>query len=165
MRGVMISRMPASGLSEFPNLVVTRTFSKAYGLAGLRVGYGVSSPAIAELLNRVRQPFNVNALVNAQRWQHCRNKPGLAAAVLRVVPNARACAMRWLHMGINSLPSRGNFLLAEIGDAAAAMSFCCGKVSSCVPLQIMDWTITCGFLSVSPSRMIVVWRASGICGS
>jgi len=48
-------------LAEFPNLVVVRaTFSKAYGLAGLRIGYGLSHPQVAELLNRVRQPFNVN---------------------------------------------------------------------------------------------------------
>ncbi|MDX1380605.1 MAG: aminotransferase class I/II-fold pyridoxal phosphate-dependent enzyme, partial [Xanthomonadales bacterium] len=52
-------------LDDFPNLVVTRTFSKAYGLAGLRVGYSLSSPAIADLLNRVRQPFNVNSLAQA----------------------------------------------------------------------------------------------------
>ncbi len=50
------------GLDRFPNLIVTRTFSKAYGLAGLRVGYAVSHPQIADLLNRVRQPFNVNSL-------------------------------------------------------------------------------------------------------
>lgn len=49
-------------LKRFPNLVVARTFSKAYGLAGLRVGYGLSSPLIADLLNRVRQPFNNNTL-------------------------------------------------------------------------------------------------------
>jgi len=49
-------------LEKFSNLVVTRTFSKAYGLAGLRVGYGISSEAIADILNRVRQPFNVNSL-------------------------------------------------------------------------------------------------------
>src|SRR5690625_2940519 len=48
-------------LEEFPNLVVTRTFSKAYGLAGLRVGYALSTPGIADLLNRVRPAFNVNA--------------------------------------------------------------------------------------------------------
>ncbi len=47
-------------LEKYPNLVVTRTFSKIYGLAGLRIGYGVSSPQIADVLNRVRQPFNVN---------------------------------------------------------------------------------------------------------
>ncbi|MEE9355785.1 MAG: aminotransferase class I/II-fold pyridoxal phosphate-dependent enzyme, partial [Methylococcaceae bacterium] len=49
-------------LDSFPNLIITRTFSKAYGLAGLRVGYGLSSNLIADLLNRVRQPFNNNAL-------------------------------------------------------------------------------------------------------
>jgi histidinol-phosphate aminotransferase len=47
---------------EFPNLIVSRTFSKAYGLAGLRVGYAISNPDIANILNRVRQPFNCNAL-------------------------------------------------------------------------------------------------------
>lgn len=49
-------------LKEFPNLIVTRTFSKIYGLAGLRVGYAASSPEIADMLNRVRQAFNVNSL-------------------------------------------------------------------------------------------------------
>jgi histidinol-phosphate aminotransferase len=52
-------------LARYPNLVITRTFSKAYGLAGLRVGYGISSAAIADLFNRVRQPFNVNSLAQA----------------------------------------------------------------------------------------------------
>ena len=49
-------------LDRFPNLIITRTFSKAYGLAGLRVGYAVSHPQVADLLNRVRQPFNANSL-------------------------------------------------------------------------------------------------------
>ena len=49
-------------LPDFPNLVTTRTFSKAYGLAGLRVGYAISHPGLADLMNRVRQPFNVNSL-------------------------------------------------------------------------------------------------------
>ena len=52
-------------LADFPNLVVTRTFSKAYGIAGLRVGYSVASAEITEVLNRVRQPFNVNSLALA----------------------------------------------------------------------------------------------------
>ena len=52
-------------LERFPNLVVTRTFSKAYGLAGLRVGYCISNPAIADVLNRIRAPFNVNSLALA----------------------------------------------------------------------------------------------------
>lgn len=49
-------------LQEFPNLIITRTFSKIYGMAALRVGYALSSPEIADILNRVRQPFNVNSL-------------------------------------------------------------------------------------------------------
>ena len=49
-------------LAGYPNLVITRTFSKAYGLAALRVGYSLSSPEIADCLNRIRQPFNVNSL-------------------------------------------------------------------------------------------------------
>ena len=52
-------------LGDYPNLVVTRTFSKAYGLAGARVGYSVSNPQIADLLNRVRAPFNVNSVAMA----------------------------------------------------------------------------------------------------
>ena len=48
--------------AKYPNLIVTRTFSKAYGLAALRVGYSVSSSEFADVLNRVRQPFNVNSL-------------------------------------------------------------------------------------------------------
>lgn len=52
-------------LRAFPNLIVTRTFSKIYGLAGLRVGYSISSAAVAEVLNRVRHPFNVNSFALA----------------------------------------------------------------------------------------------------
>src|SRR5690606_8304981 len=49
-------------LPDFQNLLVTRTFSKAYGLAGFRIGYGVAHRDLADLLNRVRQPFNINSL-------------------------------------------------------------------------------------------------------
>ena len=59
-------------LKRFPNLIVTRTFSKAYGLAGLRVGYALASPQVADMLNRVRQPFNVNALPRRRQWRRCR---------------------------------------------------------------------------------------------
>jgi len=109
-------------LSEFPRLVVVRTFSKAYGLAGLRVGYSVSSEAIAELLNRVRQPFNVNSMAQAgaivalgdQQWL----QQGVAAS---------AAGMEQLERGLQTLSlswiaSRGNFLLVDLeaeGKAAA----------------------------------------------
>lgn len=102
-------------LDRFPNLVVTRTFSKAYGLAGLRVGYAVSHPQIADLLNRVRQPFNVNSLAlvaataalndidHLQRSQAV-NRAGMA--------QLQAACRQW---GLNWLPSAGNFLCVEIG--------------------------------------------------
>ncbi|MBI4985509.1 MAG: histidinol-phosphate transaminase, partial [Rhodocyclales bacterium] len=56
---------PKALLDQFPNLLISRTFSKAYGLAGLRVGYGLAAPEVADLLNRVRQPFNVNNIALA----------------------------------------------------------------------------------------------------
>ena len=58
------ARRSPAWLADFPNLVVARTFSKAYGLAGLRVGYALAHPEVAEVMNRVRQPFNVNHLAH-----------------------------------------------------------------------------------------------------
>jgi histidinol-phosphate aminotransferase len=110
-------------LKEFPNLVVTRTFSKAYGLAGLRIGYGVSAPEIAELLNRVRQPFNVNSLAQAaavaaldeQDWvQQCCS--GNKAELERMSNSLR-------ELGVDCLPSRANFLLADIPQADECYEF------------------------------------------
>lgn len=108
----------AAWLVRFPNLLVTRTFSKAYGLAGLRVGYGLGHPDVIDLLNRVRHPFNVNL-------------PGLAAAEAAlddVEFLARSYALNIAGMaqlvaglaalGIETVPSKGNFLLAKVGDAA-----------------------------------------------
>jgi len=108
----------AAWLARFPNLLISRTFSKAYGLAGLRVGYGLGSAEVIDLLNRVRQPFNVNA-------------PALAAAEAALDDSeflARSYALNsagmaqlvaGLHaLGIDTVPSKGNFLLAKVGDAA-----------------------------------------------
>lgn len=105
-------------LSRHPNLVVTRTFSKAYGLAGLRIGYALSHPDLANLLNRVRQPFNVSV-------------PGLAAAAAALDDRAHLEATRALNragierlraglgaLGIGAPPSAGNFVLADIGRPA-----------------------------------------------
>ena len=103
---------------KFPNLIVTRTFSKAYGLAGLRVGYSISDPQVAAALNRVRQPFNVNSLA-------------LKAAEIAVGDNdylekglrLNADGMRYLISAFNELnlsyiPSVGNFICVNVGDNA-----------------------------------------------
>lgn len=106
-------------LPEFPNLVVTRTFSKAYGLAGLRVGYAVSSEEIADLLNRVRQPFNVNAPALAASeaalgdGEHLARSIRLNAEGLAFLGDALAAR------DLAAIPSVGNFITFDLGRPAA----------------------------------------------
>ena len=101
-------------LDELPNLVVTRTFSKAYGLAGLRVGYAISQPAIAETLNRLRQPFNVNSVALAAAsaalgdLEHLRQSVALNAAALEALRTGLS------RLGLGVLPSAGNFVLVDL---------------------------------------------------
>ena len=104
-------------LDEFDNVVIVRTFSKAYGLAGLRIGYALSSAPVADLLNRIRQPFNVSRI-------------GLAAAAAALSDQdfvAQTCKvndgqMRWLNkqfdaLGLAFVKSHANFIMVEIEDA------------------------------------------------
>lgn len=108
-------------LDRFPNLIITRTFSKAYGLAGLRVGYAVSHPQVADLLNRVRQPFNVNslALVAATAalgdLEHLERSRTLNRAGMQQLQDA---CRQW---GLNWLPSVGNFLCVDVGRSGREM--------------------------------------------
>ncbi|MEE4184476.1 MAG: histidinol-phosphate transaminase [Gammaproteobacteria bacterium] len=113
-----------SWLEQFPNLVIVRTFSKAYGLAALRVGYAVSHPDLAELLNRVRQPFNVNSLAQAAARAALDDQAWIAAAVADNVTQRRCLADGLAELGWRSLPSRGNFLLVDFTaqDTAAAVN-------------------------------------------
>lgn len=106
-------------LERYPNLVVTRTFSKAYGLASLRVGYGISSPQLANLMNRVRPPFNVDSMA-------------LAAAVatlndsvyVQKSKDVNDAGMKQLEagfevLGLRWIPSVGNFISFEVPQAKA----------------------------------------------
>jgi len=101
-------------LDEFDNVIIVRTFSKAYGLAGLRVGYALSSVAVADLLNRIRQPFNVSRV-------------GLAAAAAALADQdfiENTCLindeqMRWLEkqfdaLGLGFVKSHANFIMVEV---------------------------------------------------
>lgn len=105
-------------LSRFPNLVVARTFSKIYGLAGLRVGYGVSHPDVADLLNRVRQPFNVNSLAQVAATaalddeSHVMRSREVNAAGMKQLTAAFA------QMGLEHIPSVANFVCVKVGDGA-----------------------------------------------
>jgi histidinol-phosphate aminotransferase len=105
-------------LAEFPNLIVLRTFSKAYGLAGLRVGYAVCAPEIAELLNRVRQPFNVSSLGLAAAEAAWADRAHLAESVALAIEGREFLRRGLRQLGFDCLPSAGNFLLVECGPAA-----------------------------------------------
>ena len=106
-------------IARQPNLLVTRTFSKAYGLAGLRVGYAVSDPTVADVLNRVRQPFNVNAIALAAAEAAL----GDIAHLERSVETNRA-GMKQLQaafdkLSIEHIPSAGNFIAARMPKPGA----------------------------------------------
>lgn len=104
-------------LKRHPNLVITRTFSKAYGLAGLRVGYALAHPAVADLMNRVRQPFNVNSIaltaasaalddMEFVARSYAENRTGMK----RIEEGASA-------LGLEFIPSFGNFITIRVGKA------------------------------------------------
>ena len=104
-------------LSEFPNLIVARTFSKVYGLAGLRVGYSVSSAAIADLLNRVRPPFNVNSLAMIAAEAALADDEHLRKTLQLNHDGMRQLTDGFRALGLAFIPSVGNFVCVEVGDA------------------------------------------------
>ena len=102
-------------LAEFPNLIITRTFSKVYGLAGLRVGYALASAEVADLMHRVRQPFNVNNLALAAALD---DHVFLAESFdlnRRGIEQILAGLKR---LGLAHIPAHGNFVTFRAGDAA-----------------------------------------------
>ncbi|MGI8738148.1 MAG: histidinol-phosphate transaminase [Gammaproteobacteria bacterium] len=108
-------------LAEFPNLIVTRTFSKAYGLAGLRIGYGLSHPAVADLLNRVRQPFNTSSVAQAAALAALDDAGHVAES--REMNNAGLAqfAGAFEARGLHFIPSVGNFICVNVGRDASAV--------------------------------------------
>lgn len=104
-------------LAEFANLIVLRTFSKAYGLAGVRVGYGMAHPAMIDIFNRVRQPFNVNRLAQAAATAALADQH-FVKTVRDTNHNQRA----WLYqqfdsLGINFRQSYTSFILVQMDNA------------------------------------------------
>lgn len=106
-------------LQHYPNLVVSRTFSKAYGLAGLRAGYTVSSADIANLLNRIRQPFNVNSLSLKAAEVVLDDHDYLQRAIEVNAQGMQQLVEFCRSEGFNFIPSHGNFLTIEVGANAA----------------------------------------------
>ena len=108
-------------VAQYPNLVVTRTFSKAYALAGLRVGFAVGHPQLVAVMQRVRESFNVNALGLAAAEAALADAAHLAASVAgnRVQRQALADALRARGLAVS--PSQTNFLLVEFGAQTARL--------------------------------------------
>lgn len=106
-------------LAEFPNLVVTRTFSKAYGLAGLRVGYLLAHPELAAVLERVRESFNVNALGLAAAEAALADSDHLAWVREQTMRARDALRAQLLARGLRVAPSQTNFLLIDFDQPAA----------------------------------------------
>jgi len=109
----------AAWLADFPNLVITRTFSKIYGLAGLRIGYALASTEIADLMNRVRQPFNCNNLALAAAAAALDDHEFVARSYALNRAGMEQILEGLKRFGFSHIPSRGNFLTFKVGDAAA----------------------------------------------
>jgi histidinol-phosphate aminotransferase len=105
-------------LKRYPNLIVVRTFSKAYGLAGLRVGYGLMHATVADILNRVRQPFNVSGLGLAAARAALDDMEFVARSYAANLQGLRQLDEGIKALGLEAIPSFGNFLTVRVGKAA-----------------------------------------------
>ena len=101
-------------LKTHPNLLITRTFSKAYGLAGLRTGYGLSSPQLADILNRVRQPFNNNTLALVAAVAALSDDEHLQQTITVNAQGMRQLTDGFKVLGLEWVPSAGNFVLVDL---------------------------------------------------
>ena len=108
----------AKWLKRHPNLVVVRTFSKAYGLAGLRVGYGLTHPSIADVMNRVRQPFNVNSIALAAATAALDDMEFVAKSYAENLQGLRQLEQGATALGLEYIRSFGNFVTIRVGKAA-----------------------------------------------
>jgi histidinol-phosphate aminotransferase len=106
-------------LREHPNLVILRTFSKAYGLAGARVGYAISHPEVAEVLNRLRPAFNVNSLAQAGALAALGDQAHMRSAVSRTMRELTRVEAELKALGLWTAPSAANFLLLRLEAPAA----------------------------------------------
>ena len=109
----------AAWVKDFPNLVVTRTFSKIFGLAGLRVGYALASAEVADWMNRVRQPFNVNNLAIAAAVAALDDHLFVAESYELNRRGMEQIVAGLKRLGLEHIPSHGNFVTFRAGDGAA----------------------------------------------
>lgn len=106
-------------LPEFPNLIISRTLSKAYGLAGLRIGFGLTNPDIADMMNRVRQPFNVNSIAQAAAVASLADDDFVARTYALNQAGMAQLKQGFERMGLAYIPSYANFISVKVGDASS----------------------------------------------
>ena len=104
-------------IAEFPNLLVTRTFSKAHGLAGLRVGYGIAHPAVADLMNRIRQPFNVSNVAQSAALAALSDSEFIERSVELNRAGMKQLTDGFASLGLEWIESSGNFIAVRVGGA------------------------------------------------
>lgn len=114
-----------SWLHDFPNLIISRTFSKAYGLAGLRVGYALADEQVADMLNRVRQPFNVNSVAQAAAVAALQDEDFVRRTCELNHAGMEQITQGFMRLGLEFIPSYGNFVCCRIprpdqGEAGGA---------------------------------------------
>jgi histidinol-phosphate aminotransferase len=109
-------------IKTYPNLLISRTFSKAYGLAGLRVGFAIAQPNVTDLMNRIRQPFNVNSLAQAAAIAALGDSAFLAQGAANNAAGYAQLVGAFDELGLEYVPSSGNFVLVRVGqdDGAGA---------------------------------------------
>ncbi|OIR19976.1 histidinol-phosphate aminotransferase 2 [mine drainage metagenome] len=108
-----------SWLKEFPNLIISRTFSKAFGLAGLRVGYALAHEQVTDMMNRVRQPFNVNSVAQAAAVAALRDVSFVKKTFELNQRGMQQITDGLTRLGLEYIPSCGNFVAFRIGNATA----------------------------------------------
>lgn len=106
-----------SWLPEFSNLLISRTFSKAYGLAGLRIGFGLSHPDIADMMNRVRQPFNVNSIAQAAAIASLRDEDFVERSYALNQAGMAQLKQGFDQLGLEYIPSFANFISVRVGNS------------------------------------------------
>ena len=109
----------AQWVRRFPNLIVSRTLSKAYGLAGLRIGFAMAQAELTDLMNRIRQPFNVNSLAQAAAIAALGDAEFLDRSYRMNREGRLRLEQAFDALGLEYVPSFGNFVLVRVGDSAA----------------------------------------------
>ena len=107
-----------SWYKEFPNMVLMRTFSKAYGLAGLRIGYMIGDKDCCSMMDRVRQPFNTNMLAQVAAVAAIKDEEYLGSVLRRNIEGKHYLYGKFSEMSLDYIPTQTNFILVNVGDGA-----------------------------------------------